>query len=188
MDVPSLEAVEVGPVTRVAGRDADALLTAAYQAHRDEIFSFLARTMRDDGEAEDLLQDTFLRLSREARAGRVPDQLRAWLYRVATNLAMSRFRRRGVAARWLERFKAAARDPQSAESPEAHFVGRERFHEMERALAVLPGDARTALLLAGQGFSGREIARSLGRTDGATRTLMSRARIRVRAELEGGPQ
>src|SRR5262249_28528500 len=86
VDAPFARVADVAPLARVVTRDADDFVSAAFRAHRDELFTFLARTTRDDDEAEDLVQETFLRLAREARAGRVPDQVRAWLYRVASNL------------------------------------------------------------------------------------------------------
>ena len=55
---------------------------------------------------------------------------------------------------------------------------------MTDALAELPVDDRTALMLAAHGFSGREIAAALGRSELATRSLICRARIRLRERLE----
>jgi len=184
VDRLSVSRVEAGPVARPAFRDANDFVTAAFVAHADELFTFLARAGRDDNGAEDIVQETFLRLSREVRAGRTPHQLRAWLYRVASNLLTSRFRRRTVARRWLERYGPATHAAETAPSPEAGLLGRERVQAMERALSVVAVDARQALLLAAEGFSGREIADALGRSEVATRALMCRARIRIRAELE----
>ena len=183
VDAPIVVVVEPLPTSRHGG-DGDDFVASAFEAHRNELFSFLARTTRGDAEAEDLLQETFIRLAGEVRAGRIPEQLRAWLYHVASNLATSRFRRRSVARRWLERVAAQRREPDTTSSPEADFVGHERFAEVERALGALSQDARQALLLAAQGFSGREIAQTLGRSEVATRAMMCRARIRVRADLE----
>jgi len=183
VDAPLAHVADVAPLVRLAARDADDFVTSAYHAHHDELYSFLARTTRDDDEAEDLVQEAFLRLAREARAGRIPDQVRAWLYRVGSNLAMSRFRRRGVVNRFLGKFGAGELGGEMA-SPEATVVRRERNAEMERALNALPAEARLALVLAGQGFSGHDVAEAIGRSEAATRTLMCRARIRLRAELE----
>ncbi|MGH2837579.1 MAG: RNA polymerase sigma factor, partial [Thermoleophilaceae bacterium] len=185
VDVPLVSVVEAGAVGRVRVRDADDLVINAFEAHREEIFTFLARSTRDDAEAEDLVQETFLRLAREVRAGRTPDQVRAWLYRVAGNLAASRFRHRAVARRWLERVASLGGEREAVESPEAGLLGHERFAEMERALREVSEEARVALLLAAQGFSGREIARSLGKSEVATRALMMRARLRIRSQLAG---
>jgi RNA polymerase sigma factor (sigma-70 family) len=120
------------------------------------------------------------------QSGRTPEQLRAWLYRVAANLLTSRFRHRSVARRWLERFAATHGGDDRVPAPEAGYLDSERYREMELALKVISTEARTALLLAAQGFSGREIATQLGKSEVATRALMCRARLRVRAELEGG--
>ena len=158
-------------------------VTTAFHTHGDELFRVLARTTRDDAEAEDLVQEAFLRLAQEARGGRAPEQVGAWLFRVASNLAMSRFRRRSVARRFLSRFGSAELGDM-ASSPEAIVIRRENGAAMERALRSLPADARAALVLAGEGFSGREIANSIRRSEAATRTLVCRARMKVRAELE----
>src|SRR5438105_4137775 len=174
---------EVVPVVR--RRTADEAVIEIYEAVHAELSSFIARSIRDDAEAEDLLQEAFLRLAREARAGRLPEQSRAWLYRVATNLVVSRSRRRGTAARWLERFGKSENNASIGESPEAGLIQRERAGDLERALAMLPADARLGLLLSGQGFSGGEIAAALGRSTSATRTLLCRARIKVRATMDG---
>jgi RNA polymerase sigma-70 factor (ECF subfamily) len=183
--------VQLSPVTRsqpveAVVRDADGVVAAAFEAHQRELFSFLARGARDDAEAEDLLQETFLRLAREVQAGREPEQVRAWLYRVGANLLTSRFRRRSVARRFLERFGGSERDEGHVQALEAAYLDTERYREMEQALGVLSTEARAALLLAAQGFTGREIAGHLGKSEVATRALLCRARLRVRAALEGG--
>jgi len=186
VDVPTPHVVKAVPTSRSAVPDADEVVTAAYEAYQRELFSFLARAARDDADAEDLLQETFIRLAREVRSGRTPEQVRAWLYRVAANLLASTFRRRSVARRWLERFGATAARDEGVQAPEAGYLENERYGEIERALNVISTEARTALLLAAQGFSGREIAAQLGKSEVAARTLMCRARLRVRGELAGG--
>jgi RNA polymerase sigma factor (sigma-70 family) len=161
-------------------RSDEATLTALYDAHRAELFGFLIRMTRDREAAEELLQDTFIRLIREARAGRMPDEPRAWLYRVAANAAISRGRHGAVWTRLVPRLV----DRREPGLPEGEFLRTERNSELHRAMATLPPDARAALLLAARGFDGREIAASLGRTEGATRTLLSRSRARLRIVLE----
>jgi RNA polymerase sigma-70 factor, ECF subfamily len=181
---PAVEPIDVDPVPVpvVAGENADALVAAAWTAFNRELFGFLVRSTRDPGAAEDLLQESFLRLTSEVRRGRVPDNVRAWLFRVASNLAISRGRRASIALRWLTRYGAQEGRATSA-SPETGVLDRERNAAMERALGRLPTDARLALVLAGSGFSGRDIAETIGRSDAATRTLMSRARVTLRRHL-----
>jgi RNA polymerase sigma factor (sigma-70 family) len=123
----------------------------AYERHAAEIHGFLVRTVRDGDVAADLLADAFTRLLLEERAGRWPDQPRAWLYRVTSNLAISRGRRLRVAARIDQVLQARHRDRVS-DSPDAEVLRRERRADLDRALALLGADGRVALLLAAKGF------------------------------------
>lgn len=165
---------------------ADGFVVAAYEAHHAEVYAFLARATRDVFAAEDLLQEAFLRLTQETRAGNAPLQVRAWLYRVASNQVISRARRQTTARRWLGNSERKD-DQMTAPSPEAGAVSREGVAEMERVLEGLSADARLALLLSGEGFGGEEIAATIGRSAAATRTLLcrARARVRIRSELFG---
>ncbi|MEX2011584.1 MAG: sigma-70 family RNA polymerase sigma factor [Chloroflexota bacterium] len=169
----------VAPPTMRVG-EADAVVVAAYEAYHQELFGFLQRTVRDEAAAQDLLQETFLRLMGEVRSGRAPENSRAWLYRVASNLAISRGRRRATVVRWLTRYGVPEHQAAVEESPEAGAVRHEASDDLESALAQISADARAALILSGQGFSGAEIAQAIGRTGPATRTLMCRARLRLR--------
>jgi RNA polymerase sigma factor (sigma-70 family) len=90
-DLPESTADDAQPALERlrGGAHSDELaLTALYEAHRAELFAFLYRMTPDRETAEDLLQETFMRLIQEARAGRMPDAVRPWLYRVAANAAI----------------------------------------------------------------------------------------------------
>jgi RNA polymerase sigma-70 factor (ECF subfamily) len=180
----TLDAVDGEPglsSRRVGGR---ASVASAFETYHAEIYSFARRATGDPAAAEDLVQEAFLRLTVESRGGRAPDNVRAWLYRVASNLVISRGRRRSTVVRWLASQTHQNEAARVTESPETGALRRERIAGLEAALARLPADARTALLLAGEGFSGEEIAATIGRSHAATRTLLSRARVRVRLQLE----
>ena len=71
-------------------------------------------------------------------------------------------------------------------TPEASYLGREGRAGLLASLADLGPDARAALLLSAEGFSGAEIAAAIGRTDAATRTLLCRTRVQVRSRLPVG--
>jgi RNA polymerase sigma-70 factor (ECF subfamily) len=159
-------------------------VSTAFELYRAELYNFLRRSTRDEGAAEDLLQEAYLRLTREVEAGRTPEHVRGWLYRVASNLVISRARRRTSAFEWLGRYGRQSMGD-DVESPEVSVLARERTSTLDAVLATLPAEARTALLLSADGFSGEEIAAAIGRSHGATRTLLSRTRVRVRLELEG---
>jgi len=171
------------PVELVTSRPSDgrSIVGAAFEAHQREVYSFALHGTRDPEAAEDVTQEAFLRLLREVDAGRTPDNIRAWLYRVASNLVMTRGRRATVAGRWL---RAIARQEATNESPERITLRRESSDALEAALAMLPHDTSVALLLAAQGFSGREVALAIGRSEAATRTMLCRARLQLRQRLE----
>ncbi|HYM84555.1 MAG TPA: sigma-70 family RNA polymerase sigma factor [Candidatus Dormibacteraeota bacterium] len=161
--------------------DVDAIVADAYTSHQHELQAFVARSTHDTGAAEDITQESFLRLCRELRGGRAPDNVRAWLYRVASNLALSRGRRATVARRWLDR---TGHDEDTFEAPERTALRLERHERLRIALGSLSRDQRLGLMMAAHGFSGREIALALGRTDVATRTMLCRARFRLRSLVD----
>ena len=183
----SLSAVHAASVMRARpGPDpvaVEALVGDAYGRYQRELFGFLLRATRDATAAEDIAQESFLRLCRELRRGAdPPDNIRAWLYRVAGNLAVSRGRHALVARRWLDR---VASDEETFEAPERTALRVERHARLQEALAELPRDQRVGLLMAAQGFTGHEVALALGRTDVSTRTMLCRARFRLRSMLQG---
>jgi RNA polymerase sigma factor (sigma-70 family) len=155
-------------------------LWEAYEAHAPALRRYAAARLRDPAAADDIVQESFLRLALESRIRSYPCQPRAWLYRVALNLIVSGARRAATARR------RAAEDGSGTEvfdSPENQFLTSERRHTLRMAMDAAGPAGRAGLILAAQGFSGREIAEVLGRSEGATRTLLCRARREVRREL-----
>jgi RNA polymerase sigma-70 factor (ECF subfamily) len=151
----------------------------AYEDEKHKLASFAFAMTRDRDVADDLVQETYLRLVKEWKSGRTPENVSAWLFRVVTNLAMSRGRRLIVAQRFLLR----AHNSNEAPSPDLEILRHEEYAMLLKGLATLRPDAQTALLMAAQGFTGREIAQMLGRTESATRAVMCRARKKLRAYL-----
>ena len=95
-------------------QDVNGIVEAAYGAHRARLIRYLTGVTRDASVAEDLVQDAFVRLTIEAGAGRAPDDVGAWLHRVAHNLAMSRGRHLSVA----DRRESELARPARPDSPE----------------------------------------------------------------------
>ena len=157
------------------------IVSAAYDAFERALYAFALGITHSGTAAEDLVQESFLRLVREVQAGRAPDNVRAWLYRVCANLATSRGRRATVATRYLPFLVSR----EVGETPEARHVRLELGAELSAALADLSHDERTGLLLSAGGFHGPEIAEMIWRTHAATRTMLTRARLKVQARLSG---
>jgi RNA polymerase sigma-70 factor, ECF subfamily len=160
--------------------DADAMVVAYLEEHGPALERALTVFTRDPEEAADLVQEVALRLLIEGRAGRMPDRPAAWGLTVGRNIAVSRARRRQTAERLLDRLPR----PTPMPSPELAALDHERDEALASALQDAPLADRWAVVLAANGFRGREIATQLGRTELATRTLLCRARGRLRARLD----
>ena len=160
---------------------ASAWIAMVFDDLGSRIQGMILAATRDAEVAADVTQEAFLRLLREAQAGRYPDKPSAWLYRTAMNLAISRGRRAAVAKRLAPRLACAEEAPWL----EGIVLDRERWRAIDQALSHLSPAERSSLVMAGQGLTGAEIAAHLGRSQGATRTLMFRARRRLRRLLEG---
>jgi RNA polymerase sigma-70 factor (ECF subfamily) len=175
---PVLESVSVD--RRAIGSTAlDMLLTEAYEAHSAAIYGLALRSTRNPELAADVTQEAFIRLLTEGQRGRYPDNVGGWLYRTSSNLIISGARRRSVARRLAPRLVS----PNEPSGPETVALGRERHRELDAALASLSVVDRLVVVLAAQGATGDEIASHLGRSGSATRTLLSRARVRLRAAV-----
>jgi len=158
---------------------AHGVIELAYADHSVPLTRFLAAFTRDALLAEDIAQEAFLRLAVEVAAGRTPDNIGAWLHRVGRNLATSNGRHATVA----ERRRGDLVSGDLAPSPEVATLEAEESRALHQALARLATSDRQVLLLAAHGFRGPEIARRIGRTEGATRTLLCRARSKARQQL-----
>ena len=136
-------------------------------------------------DAEDLTEQTFLQAYRHfERARRESDgrPLRPWLIRIAHNLAANYHRDRS------RRPTAALDNVEPVEHPhgtERVVEGRERMRAVMAGLERLSDDRREALIMRfSLGMSNREIARALGRSDGATKVLIHRAIKQLEEELQ----
>jgi RNA polymerase sigma-70 factor (ECF subfamily) len=182
-----MEAVEAPVVTSTVSAgaigpaviDVEAMVTEAFDRHAGRLKAFARTAVRDDGAADELVQESFLRLVREVRGGAIPDNVGGWLFRVCGNLIVSRGRRRTVA----DRMRGLLVDRSVAPSPEEAAVRAEKNSGVKKALAELPTDARVALLMAAEGYSSSEIGLAIGRSANATLTYVCRARIRLRELL-----
>jgi RNA polymerase sigma-70 factor, ECF subfamily len=181
---PDPTAAPATAVQAMAGTASDARVDVlrAYEEHRSELFAFLVSVTRDGELAADLLQESFVRLLRQGETGEAPLDARAWLFRVSGNLALSAARRKLTVRRWAPWLVWR----ESAASPEQEYLRREDADLVHAALANLRADDRVALLMAGHGCVTAEIARALGRSELATRSLLCRARIKLREQVERG--
>jgi RNA polymerase sigma factor (sigma-70 family) len=161
-----------------------AAFEAVYEAYRPRLFSFLARLTRRRDVAEDLLDETWLRLVASARRLADDTCIAAWLFTVARNLHVSWCRHRGLDETRIFDASASWPSPAGGESPFDAAARNETERRLERALARLPVRDREVLLLVAGGLGPAEAAGVLGIGAEALRKRLQRARARLAAEME----
>jgi RNA polymerase sigma-70 factor (ECF subfamily) len=152
-----------------------------FERYHAPILNYLHRMVGDRPLAEDLTQDTFVKAYRSLPNTRPDLAFNAWLYRIATNTAISHLRRKKI-VRWVPFL--AGQDHSSGESIERS-VGRK--HDVDQALDQLPQHYAAILLLRHyQGLSLAETAQALEITENAAKLRLFRAR-KAFAAAYGGP-
>jgi RNA polymerase sigma-70 factor (ECF subfamily) len=154
----------------------DAEFSQLYRDHLRDIYSYAYYRIGNHHDAEDLTEQTFLQAYRHfERAQRESHgrPLRPWLIRIAHNLAANLYRDRSrKPASPLE----DAGSLSALHTTEELVEGRDELSRVLAGVGELPDDRREALIMRfALGMDNREIARALGRSDGATKVLIHRA-------------
>ena len=150
----------------VAVTDPSGEVLRLFGEHGGAIYRFCRSSLRNTSDAEDVVQETFLKLLQHLNAGGDRSNLRAWLFTVAANACRDRARGRG---RWL---------PWSAESDRRIAAMADKHHGIGRAQAALRAlGARDRMLLSlrASGLSYREIASASGIRETSVGRLLARA-------------
>jgi len=168
--VPVWEHTLAPALEQPVSNDFDALFLAHFQV----VFRLAYRIAGTREEAEDLAQETFLRLHRSPRVWEAASegQLRAWLYQVVTHLAYNSARGRN---RRLRREEAVFDLPTGEADPADVAEQVERRLAVRRALLRLPQKQAQLLLLRHAGLSYKEVAEALDMAPGSVGTLLARA-------------
>jgi RNA polymerase sigma-70 factor (ECF subfamily) len=149
--------------------------------HKDAVVAYLARLTGSRERAEDLGQETFLRLHRALPGYVEQGLLRAFLFRIATNLARSE-ERRDRRLRLLAPFLRASPHAEAA-APQG-LLREEIRREVTAAVAALPMSYRVPLVLHElEGWSYADIARVLALSEGTVKSRIHRGRERLRRGL-----
>jgi RNA polymerase sigma-70 factor (ECF subfamily) len=150
--------------------------TELYRAHLRDVYSYAYYRIGNHHDAEDLTEQTFLQAYRHfERAQRESNgrPLRPWLIRIAHNLAANYYRDRS--RRPLTQLEDAA-ILSSPHGTEEMVEGLEEVKEVLAGVSKLPDDRREALIMRfALDMDNREIARAMGRSEGATKVLIHRA-------------
>jgi len=158
-----------------------------YRTHLRDVYSYSYYRIGNHHDAEDITEQTFLQAYRHyERAVRESNgrPLRPWLIRIAHNLAANHHRDR---SRRPQTHLDNAEIVSSPHATEDLVEGREEVAEVLAGVASLPDDRREALIMRfALDMDNREIARALGRSDGATKVLIHRAIRQLEQELHEG--
>jgi RNA polymerase sigma-70 factor (ECF subfamily) len=148
---------------------AEAPWEAIYDAHARDIARYLRRLVGDADVAADLMQETFVKAMHARRRAPV-DEMRPWLFRIASNLAVSHLRK----PRWAE-LLGLRREIRS-------HVSFEEGEQVRQAMRSIPADQAVTLALAfHEGFSRREIAQMLGVSEETVKSRIARGRLNFTA-------
>jgi RNA polymerase sigma-70 factor (ECF subfamily) len=153
------------------------------RTHADRVYRLAYRLSGNRADAEDLTQETFVRVFRSL-ADYTPGTFEGWLHRITTNLFLDMVRRRQKI-----RFDALAEDagdrlPSEEPGPERAFEQNNLDPEIQRALDALPADFRAAVVLCDlEGLTYEEIALTLDIKVGTVRSRIHRGRVLLREAL-----
>lgn len=166
-------------------RNEEAAFRLLVQRWEKEVLAFLIHMLGSMEEAEDLVQDTFVKVYHQAGRYRPEGKFKSWLFRIAGNLARSRLRRRKI-LRWV-RFDRTEHDQADVgPSPQQRLEEKESAGAIQKALDGLPDRQRQALLMHRfQGMKYREIADVMDTTVPGVESLIQRSLVGLRAELAG---
>lgn len=173
---PSAEITDFFPadadlMRKVAAGNEKAFRTLT-ERHAKRVFAMLWRLCADRSDAEDLTQETFLRVWRNAEKWTPDARLETWLYRIAYNLFIDSRRR--------EKLQTTVLDDElhsGGDTPEQALIRKSDAERVERAMNSLPDRQKEALVLCYyQGLKAKDAAEILSVTQGALESLLFRAR------------
>jgi RNA polymerase sigma factor (sigma-70 family) len=182
-DLPLIEALQAGT---------ESALNELINRHREPLFHFVYRYLRDETVARDVVQETFVRLYFNARKFEPRSTVKTWLYTIALNLSRDAGRKltrrqREISVNAPGSFDQPPLDLEDTSAPPDAAAGtRDRFALLQSAIAKLPDKLRTALILFSlEGKSQRETAEILGTTPKTVELRVAHARAKLRALLAG---
>ena len=191
MDTTEADALDRADMVRLAAGH-DAALNDLMERHATPVFHFLCRMLGNEDDANDLSQETFVRVFRARASFKSSERFSTWLYTIAANLARNQFR-------WRARHPNVSLDamtdaddqplsatlPHPTASPAEETLARERDLAVRDAVNDLPEDLREAIVLCEwEELSMAEAATIAGATPKAIESRLYRARQSLRDTLK----
>ena len=155
---------------------ADRTIESLWDRMHVRLCRFIRNRVPDGQDAEDILQEVFLRAQARLHTLRDPDRLESWIYQVARNAIIDDYRERRRLAP-LTDLSAESGDPQADD-------GAEVGPYLRQLVSALPEPYRQALILADiEGLSQQELADRIGISLSGAKSRLQRARKKIRAAL-----
>lgn len=164
-----------------------------FDGYKKRVINYCYRYCGHRAIAEELAQETFLRVLKGARRYQPKARFSTWLFKIATNVCLNEMRRAAhrqqmdsldEATENVISHSGASADLHRSTCPENHLMDQERRQMVRSAIARLPDKQRAALLLRVEGgFSYGEIGRQIDQSENYVKTLIHRGRMRLRKAL-----
>lgn len=163
------------------------------EAYSNNIYRLAVKMLNNQLDAEDVLQETFIKAYRGLNSFDGRSKISTWLFRIATNEALMILRRKQPDYLSIDEpieTEEGEQEPIQIVDwcclPENEFLSEETRARLNAAAQALPDTLRVVFLLRDiSDLSTHEVAEVLGLTDTAVKTRLSRARLRLREELSG---
>ena len=192
LDLPNLPDADVA---RLAQQGREAAFRELVRRYERPVFSLVFRMVRDSATAEDLAQDTFIKVLNHIDKYRPEFKFSSWLFKIANNVAIDHLRRRQLDTISMDgsRNAATAADVEAtsfdiadrSESALDVMEAKELGSAIERAIGALRPEYRSCIMLRHvEGRSYEEIAATLDLPLGTVKTYIHRARHQLREALE----
>jgi RNA polymerase sigma-70 factor, ECF subfamily len=154
--------------------------------HLDAAFNYARWLTKNDADAEDVVQDAYVRALRFFSSLR-GEEARAWLFTIVRNTWYGRFPRSAGSPVMTVADEDADNRPDASLDPEEQMIQRQTVEQVRRALETLPTDFREVLVLRElEGLSYKEIAAIVGIPIGTVMSRLARARERLAGVLTPG--
>jgi RNA polymerase sigma-70 factor (ECF subfamily) len=178
--MPEAEAI------RLAREGDAAAFERLYRLHSRRVFTLCVRMLEDLAEAEDLTQETFLKVFRRIQTFRGESAFSTWLHRITVNVVLMHIRKKTVAQTPLEERTEETRAHRlELGGPDPYLNGTIERLTLHRAIDQLPRGFKTEFVLYDiEGYEHREIADMRGCSTGTSKSQLHKSRLRLRELLQ----
>jgi len=184
-----LPAVTDEELVRKSKEDDERAFGELVSRYESKVYSLALRMVRNPEDAEDVLQDTFLRAYRGIKSFQGASTFSTWVYRITANSALMKLRKKQLPTVSIDDADERETPVNIADwspGPVEQLLSKELQHEMDEAIGALPPEFRQVFILRDvEERSNAEVAEILDLSVAAVKSRLHRARLKVRNSLAG---